>query len=65
MQLMTSWLGSEDVPDSPLVKLLGVGLIHELRMRASAATDPAFRTQRDAEWKILKGNTPAPPFRRY
>eukprot|EP00439_Symbiodinium_sp_Y106_P038245 s3617_g4.t1 len=23
---MTSWLGSEDVPDSPLVKLLGVQL---------------------------------------
>ena len=54
-----SWLGSEDIAESPLARLLGVAGIDELRMRAFASTDGTFRTQHEAEWKILEGNTPA------
>lgn len=54
-----SWLGSEDVPDSPIMKLLGAAGLDELRTRASAASDPSFRTQRESDWKMLEGSTPA------
>ena len=52
-------LGSEDLPDSPLMKNLGQGLVDVLRMRISAYSNQAFRVQRAAEWKMLEQTTPA------
>ena len=36
MQEADDWLGSEDIPDSQIMKNLGQGALDELRMRISA-----------------------------
>ena len=40
-------LGSEDVPDCPILRLFGIALIEEMPTRASASTDVNFKTQRE------------------
>ena len=54
-----SWLGSDDLTDSPIMRLLGPGGVGDLRLRASAYGDPNFKTQRTREYKMLESTTPA------